>query len=170
MSEKQLQLLRKGKEVKLDDETTIQLSPKADNEKRLSASVKMLLITSIAIDGGLTFLIIKGLQKLAKMQEENQKQQESQKYLAELQKLKGFLQSKAEQYPNNKQIITDLNIVGKEISNVQTRVSENQEKNEDTVSLKVGDRDLFEDVNQKKEEEKRNEEDTRKSQSFSRGR
>ncbi|WP_312299230.1 DUF3945 domain-containing protein [Chryseobacterium sp.] len=170
LSEKQLQMLRKGKEVKLDDETTIQLSPKADNEKGLSASVKMLLITSIAIDGGLTFLILKGIQKLAKMQEENQKQQESQKYLVELQKLKGFLQSKAEQYPDNKQIITDLNIVGKEISNVQTKVSENQEKNEDTVSLKVGDPDLFEDANQKKEEEKRNEEDTRKSQSFSRGR
>lgn len=172
LSEKQLQLLRKGKEVKLDDETTIQLSPKADNEKNLSASVKVLLITSLALDGGITFLIIKGIQKLAKMQEENHKQHESQKYLTELQKLKSFLQSKAEQYPDNKQIITDLNIVGKEISNVQAGVSENQnqEKNDDTVRLKVGDPDLFEDANQKKEEERRNEEDNRKSTSFSRGR
>lgn len=172
LSEKQLQLLRKGKEIKLDDETTIQLSPKADNEKNLSASVKVLLITSLALDGGITFLIIKGIQKLAKMQEENRKQHESQKYLTELQKLKSFLQSKAEQYPDNKQIITDLNIVGKEISNVQAGVSENQnhEKDDDTVRLKVGDPDLFEDANQKKEEERRNEEDSRKSSSFSRGR
>ena len=172
LSEKQLQLLRKGKEVKLDDVTTIQLSPKADNEKNLSASVKVLLITSLALDGGITFLIIKGIQKLAKMQEENRKQHESQKYLTELQKLKSFLQSKAEQYPDNKQIIADLNIVGKEISNVQAGVSENQnqEKNDDTVRLKVGDPDLFEDANQKKEEERRNEEDSRKSTSFSRGR
>ncbi|BFO65418.1 hypothetical protein [Chryseobacterium sp. KCF3-3] len=172
LSEKQLQLLRKGKEVKLDDETTIQLSPKADNEKNLSASVKVLLITSLALDGGITFLIIKGIQKLAKMQEENRKQHESKKYLTELQKLKSFLQSKAEQYPDNKQIIADLNIVGKEISNVQGKVSEtqNQEKNDDTVRLKVGDPDLFEDANQKKEEKRRNEEDSRKSTSFSRGR
>lgn len=172
LSEKQLQLLRKGKEIKLDDETTIQLSPKADNEKNLSASVKVLLITSLALDGGITFLIIKGIQKLAKMQEENRKQHESQKYLTELQKLKSFLQSKAEQYPDNKQIIVDLNIVGKEISNVQAAVSENQnqEKNDDTVRLKVGDPDLFEDANQTKEEERRNEEDSRKSTPFSRGR
>ncbi|MBB4807251.1 hypothetical protein HNP38_002555 [Chryseobacterium defluvii] len=172
LSEKQLQLLRKGKEIKLDDETTIQLSPKADNEKNLSASVKVLLITSLALDGGITFLIIKGIQKLAKIQEENHKQHESQKYLTELQKLKSFLQSKAEQYPDNKQIITDLNIVGKEISNVQAAVSENQnqEKNDDAVRLKGGDPDLFEDANQKKEEERRNEEDSRKSTSFSRGR
>lgn len=172
LSEKQLQLLRKGKEIKLDDETTIQLSPKADNEKNLSASVKVLLITSLALDGGITFLIIKGIQKLAKMQEENRKQHESQKYLTELQKLKSFLQSKAEQYPDNKQIISDLNIVGKEISNVQAAVSEtqNQEKNDDAVRLKVGDPDLFEDANQKKESERRNEEDSRKSTSFSRGR
>src|SRR5690606_1334425 len=115
---------------------------------------------------------IKGIQKLAKMQEENQKQQESQKYLAELQKLKGFLQSKAEQYPDNKQIITDLNIVGKEISNVQARSPEYQvwEKNDETVRLKVNDRDVYEDASRKKEEEKRSEEQSQKSQSFSRGR
>ena len=104
------------------------------------------------IDGGITFMMIKGIQKLAKMQEENKKQLESQKYLVELQKLKSFLQSKAEQYPDNKKIISDLNVVSKEISNVQSKNTE-QEKNDDTVRLKVNDRDTYEDANRKKEEE-----------------
>ncbi|WP_312752194.1 hypothetical protein [Epilithonimonas hominis] len=172
LSEKQLQQLRKGKEVKLDDETTIQLSPKADNEKKLSTSVKALLITSVMIDGGITFMFIKGIQRLARMQEENKKQMESQKYLLELQKLKGFLQSKAEQYPDNKKIISDLNIVSKEISNVQSKNPEHQkqEKNDDSVRLKVNDRDTYEDANRKKEEQKEIVEQEKTQFSFKRGR
>lgn len=173
LSEKQLQQLRKGKEVKLDDETTIQLSPKADNEKKLSSSVKALLITSVIIDGGITFMLVKGIQKLAKMQEENKKQLESQKYLMELQKLKGFLQSKAEQYPDNKKIISDLNVVSKEISNVQSKNSEHQkqEKKDDTIRLKVNDRDTYEDANRKKEEQKETiEQEKTQSSPFKRGR
>lgn len=174
ISEKQLQMLRKGKEVKLDDETTIQLSPKAENEKKLSSSAKALLITSIAFDGGITFLIIKGIQQLAKMEEENRKQQESQKYLAELQKLKGYLQTKAEQYPDNKKITTDLNVVSNEISSVQKRNSDNhvQEKNDNSAGLKVNDRDMYEDANRKKEEEQKTskEQENEKSRSSGRGR
>lgn len=171
LSEKQLQQLRKGKEVKLDDETTIQLSPKADNDKKLSSSVKALLITSVMIDGGITFMLIKGIQKLAKMQEDNRKQLESWKYLDELQKLKGFLQSKAEQYPDNKKIISDLNVVSKEISNIQSKNPEyqKQEKNDDTVRLNVNDRDTYEDANRKKEEEIIEEEKSQSS-AFKRGR
>lgn len=173
LSEKQLQQLRKGKEVKLDDETTIQLSPKADNDKKLSASVKALLITSVMIDGGITFMLIKGIQKLAKMQEDNRKQLESRKYLDELQILKCFLQSKAEQYPGNKKIISDLNIVSKEISNIQSKNPEHQkqEKKDDTVRLKVNDRDTYEDANRKKEEERELiEEEKSQSSAFKRGR
>lgn len=173
LSEKQLQQLRKGKEVKLDDETSIQLSPKADNDKKLSASVKALLITSIMIDGGITFMLIKGIQKLARMQEENKKQQESRKYLIELQKLKGFLQSKAEQYPDNKKIISDLNVVSKEISNVQSKNPEHQkpEKKDDTVRLKVNDRDTYEDANRKKEVQNDiSEQEKTQSSTFKRGR
>ena len=171
LSEKQLQQLRKGKEVKLDDETTIQLSPKADNDKKLSSSVKALLITSVMIDGGITFMLIKGIQKMAKMQEDNRKQLESWKYLDELQKLKGFLQSKAEQYPDNKKIISDLNVVSKEISNIQSKNPEyqKQEKNDDTVRLNVNDRDTYEDANRKKEEEIIEEEKSQSS-AFKRGR
>lgn len=123
LSEKQLQQLRKGKEVKLDDET------------------------------------------------DNRKQLESWKYLDELQKLKGFLQSKAEQYPDNKKIISDLNVVSKEISNIQSKNPEyqKQEKNDDTVRLNVNDRDTYEDANRKKEEEIIEEEKSQSS-AFKRGR
>ncbi|KUJ56412.1 hypothetical protein [Chryseobacterium aquaticum] len=172
ISEKQLQQLRKGKELKLDDETTIQISPVSKNEAKLSASSKSLLILSLAVDGGLSFLIIKGIQKLARMQEENKLQKESTRYQIELQKLKAHLQSKSEQYPDNKNIITDLNIVSKEISASQSSLNENtnKEKEKSDINLQVNDPDMYEDANQKKEEEKRDAEEASRSTSHSRGR
>ncbi len=172
ISEKQLQQLRKGKELKLDDETTIQISPASKNEAKLSASSKSLLILSLATDGGLSFLIIKGIQKLARMQEENQLQKESIRYQVELQKLKAHLKSKSEQYPDNKNIITDLNIVSKEISASQSSLNENtnKEKEKSNINLQVNDPDMYQDANQKKEEEKRNAEEASRSTSHSRGR
>ncbi|WP_308004570.1 hypothetical protein [uncultured Chryseobacterium sp.] len=172
ISEKQLQQLRKGKELKLDDETTIQISPASKNEAKLSASSKSLLILSLATDGGLSFLIIKGIQKLARMQEENQLQKESIRYQVELQKLKAHLKSKSEQYPDNKNIITDLNIVSKEISASQSSLNENtnKEKEKSNINLQVNDPDMYQDANQKKEEEKRDAEEASRSTSHSRGR
>lgn len=172
ISEKQLQQLRKGKELKLDAETTIQISPASKNEAKLSASSKSLLILSLATDGGLSFLIIKGIQKLARMQEENQLQKESIRYQVELQKLKAHLKSKSEQYPDNKNIITDLNIVSKEISASQSSLNENtnKEKEKSNINLQVNDPDMYQDANQKKEEEKRDAEEASRSTSHSRGR
>ena len=172
ISEKQLQQLRKGKELKLDDETTIQISPASKNEAKLSASSKSLLILSLATDGGLSFLIIKGIQKLARMQEENQLQKESIRYQVELQKLKAHLKSKSEQYPDNKNIITDLNIVSKEISASQSSLNENtnKEKEKSNINLQVNDPDMYQDANQKTEEEKRDAEEASRSTSHSRGR
>lgn len=172
ISEKQLQQLRKGKELKLDDETTIQISPASKNEAKLSASSKSLLILSLATDGGLSFLIIKGIQKLARMQEENQLQKESIRYQVELQKLKAHLKSKSEQYPDNKNIITDLNIVSKEISASQSSLNENtnKEKEKSNINLQVNDPDMYQNANQKKEEEKRDAEEASRSTSHSRGR
>lgn len=171
LSDKQLELLRKGKEVKLDDELTVQISPKADNEAKLRASSRTLLITSFAIDGGLTFLLVKSIQRLHRMVEENRKQKEHSLYKTELEKMKSFLQSKAEQYPDNKKIISDLNVVSKELSNVKSTTSagKQQEKADDSVRLKVNDYDTYEDANRKKEEEKREFEEQRE-ESKSRGR
>lgn len=172
ISEKQLQLLRKGKELKLDDDTTIQISPSAKNEVKLSASAKSLLILSIALDGGLSFLMIKGVQKLAKMKEENKLQKESTRYQTELHKLKAHLQSKSQQYPDNKAIISDLNIVNKEISLSQPTLTENHNKLDERqhINLQVNDPDMYEDANKKKDQEKQNFADSTKSSTYSRGR
>lgn len=172
ISEKQLQLLRKGKELKLDDETIIQISPSANNDVKLSASSKSLLILSIAVDGGLSFLIIKGIQKLAKMREENQLQKESTRYQTELLKLKAHLQSKSEQYPDNKAIISDLNIVNREISVSQPALSKNNSKVDErqNINLQVNDPDMYQDSNKKKDQEKQIFDDSSKSSTYSRGR
>ncbi|OCA69125.1 hypothetical protein BBI01_18125 [Chryseobacterium artocarpi] len=172
ISEKQLQLLRKGKELKLDDETIIQISPSANNDVKLSASSKSLLILSIAVDGGLSFLIIKGIQKLAKMREENQLQKESTRYQTELLKLKAHLQSKSEQYPDNKAIISDLNIVNREISVSQPALSKNNSKVDErqNINLQVNDQDMYQDNNKRKDQEKQISDDSSKSSTYSRGR
>ena len=156
LTDKQLELLRKGKEVKLDDELTVQVSAKADNENKLRSSSKSLLITSLAIDGGISYLLITGVQRLHRMIEENRKQKEHSMYKNELEKLKSFLHTKAQQYPDDKKIVNDINIVGREISKVQSAntAGKPQEKNDDTVRLKVNDYDIYEDANRKKEEEK----------------
>lgn len=171
ISEKQLQLLRKGKELKLDDDTIIQISPSAKNDLKLSANSRSLLILSIVVDGGLSFLIIKGIQKLAKMREENQLQKESTRYQTELLKLKAHLQSKSEQYPDNKAIISDLNIVNREISASQSTISENNKVDErQNINLQVNDPDMYQDSNRKKDQEKQIFDDSSKSSTYSRGR
>lgn len=154
LSKEQLEKLRKGKQVNLDGETIIQISPKAQNEKKLTSNARNLLLLSIAVDGGLSFMILKGIQKLKQLEREKTKQLESSKYEVELQKLKGLLETKSGQYPENKKIISDLNIVGKELSDISLSKPKDkvQEKSKNTSDLKVVDRNLFEEARRDKEE------------------
>lgn len=156
LTDQQLQQLREGKEVDLDDDLTIQLSPKSQNEAKLTSNQKRLLLASVLLDGGMTFLIVRFVQKLNSMAEKKQQQIESNKYTVELQKLKGYLQSKAQQYPDNAKIKNDINIVGKEINSINVvnkSVEQSNKASQTTVRLQVNDRDTYEDANAKIEKE-----------------
>lgn len=155
--------LKKGMEVEVDEETTVQLSPKASNPARMTSNNKGLLLVSIGVDGGMSYLLVKGVQRLHRMIKEREHQTNSAKYKAELEHMKKFLETKVQQYPRNKEIVGNLNIVGKELSDVKTRrVSDTkQQKNDTSVRLDVNDSDIYRMANQK---EKRTEKEERKQE------
>lgn len=153
LTEEQLKNLKKGKEIKLDEETTIQLSPKADNPARVTSNNRMLLLASLAADGGVSYLIVKGVQRLHRMIKEKQRQTQGAKYKNELEQMQKFLETKAKEYPQNKEIVSNLNIVDKEISDVTTRRASvtKQQKNDTSVRIDVNDPDIYKSANRKQE-------------------
>ena len=102
---------------------------------------------------------------------EREKPEEVNRYKIELKKLQSFLQDKIDQYPEiAKEITENLNIVSKELNNVNS-ISPYEKQiskggNSD-IQLNVNDRDLFEDANRMREEQKETEE-IQKSRGFRR--
>ena len=94
------------------------------------------------------------------------------RYKAELQKLRSFLQDKIDQFPEiAKEIANDLNIVSKEINtinNISQNKSNSSKLGQSEVQLNVNDPDLFQDANRKRDEELDLEENREKSRGFKR--
>lgn len=133
LSKKQTELLKKGKEVDLDDELSVQLSPNAMNEANLKATARTLLVVSLAIDGGISALVVRGIVKLARMVEENQKQIEHSKLAAELQKMELIKKAKTSELYSTKAVANNSEKrqadSGKDISEkVQPTFSESQKE------------------------------------------
>src|SRR5690606_14743141 len=115
LSELQKKKLRNGEVVSLPGNTAVQVSP-ANAKNGFFASNKNVLVTSIILDGGISFLLIKAAQLLLK---ENQKKQMEQLqdmqyykgYKDALEKLQSQLQERSAQYPSDTKIADDLSIV-----------------------------------------------------------
>ena len=94
------------------------------------------------------------------------------RYKTELQKLKNFLMDKIDQYPEiAKEIEKDINIVSREINTVN-RISRDEKqiskrKNSD-VQLNVNDKDLYEDANRNRDEQKEELQEREKPRGFRR--
>ena len=102
---------------------------------------------------------------------EREKPEEVNRYKIELKKLQSFLQDKIDQYPEiAKEITENLNIVSKELNNVNSISPDekqiSKEGNSD-IQLNVNDRDLYEDANRMREEQEETEE-IQKSRGFRR--
>lgn len=153
LTPEQIRNLKLGKPISLEDDTTVQLSPKADNPAKITSNTRNLLLASLALDGGLSFLIVKSVERIRSMIENDEKQKESNLYQTELEKMKSFLLTKSAQYPDNKKIVVNLNIVGKELANVRANNATHihQEKADSKVRLNVNGPDVFEDANKEKE-------------------
>ena len=94
------------------------------------------------------------------------------RYKAELQKLRSFLQDKIDQFPEiAKEIANDLNIVSQEINTLNSisQIKSNSSKlGQSEVQLNVKDPDLYQDANRKRDEELDLEENREKSRGFKR--
>ena len=97
---------------------------------------------------------------------------ETNRYKAELQKLRSFLQDKIDQFPEiAKEIANDLNIVSVEINTINS-ISQNKsnssKQGQSEVQLNVNDPDLYQDANRKRDEELDLEENREKLRGFKR--
>lgn len=93
--------------------------------------------------------------------------EESRKYKAQLELLKGFLQDKIDKFPEvAKYIANDMNIVSKNINKIDDATpneEQAQEQKNTRIQLNVNDPDLYQDANREREEEwEENQEQERK--------
>ena len=94
------------------------------------------------------------------------------RYKVELQKLKNFLIDKIDQYPEiAKEIEKDINIVSREINTVN-RISRDEKqiskRKNSEVQLNVNDKDLYEDANRNRDEQKEELQEREKPRGFRR--
>jgi hypothetical protein len=155
LTSSQIRDLKKGKEVKLDDDTTVELSPKSKEKSGLSSNTRMLLLTSLAFDGGLSFLIIKGVQKLNSMRLEHKQQQQTASFANGLENMKSVLESKISQSPNDQALKDKLKAVSKEITEdreTKTRAGKpiQEANNNSGVLIAKGDDHYLHDKNNEK--------------------
>lgn len=103
------------------------------------------------------FDFIKNARELTAIIADKKEPEELNRYKNELLKLKGFLQDKADKFPEiAKEIFNDMNVVSREIDSVNS-ISANQKQisksgNSD-IQLNVNDQDMYEDANRDREEQ-----------------
>ena len=94
------------------------------------------------------------------------------RYKTELQKLKNFLMDKIDQYPEiAKEIEKDINIVSREINTVNSISPDEKQiskRKNSEVQLNVNDKDLYEDANRNRDEQKEELQEREKPRGFRR--
>jgi hypothetical protein len=107
LTEKNKKDLKDGKVVDLENDTQIQISSTEKNQIR---SNKNLLVASMLLDGGISYLLYTGISALIN-ESKLEKQKEtsySHGYMEALKKVQNDLERKATTYPNDKTIQNDL--------------------------------------------------------------
>ena len=118
------------------------------------------------------FDLIRNARELTAIIADNKDVVEINRYKTELQKLKNFLMDKIDQYPEiAKEIEKDINIVSREINTVN-RISRDEKqiskRKNSEVQLNVNDKDLYEDANRNRDEQKEELQEREKPRGFRR--
>lgn len=164
LTEEQKRKLKKGQVVEMADGTSLQTSP-ANAKNSFLQSNRKLLIASMLLDGGMSFFLIKGIQLLTNLAD--RKKQEDQLYnkgyREALAKVQADLERKAKEFPNNKEILQDLNTVKEEVGRTATTNTYNdvEEKNVNEIKAVVNDPELDDNAEREQKEDaaQRKEED-----------
>jgi hypothetical protein len=137
LSPRQKKRYQEGEEVSMADGTRIQASPASEATLR---SNRNLFVASILLDGGLSYVLYRGVEALVKAGE-RQKQQEniySKGYMDALHKVQRDLEQKQAQFPNDREIARDLDVLREEIR----RTEETPDRKVNAVKAKVNDPEL----------------------------
>ncbi|MCT4122267.1 hypothetical protein HZP71_06355 [Elizabethkingia anophelis] len=119
------------------------------------------------------FDFIKNARELTAIIADKKNTEELNRYIAELLKLKSFLQDKIVQFPEMaKEITNDLNIVSKEfntVAGISEKQNHSQKQEKSNVQLNVNDPDVYQDANRMRaEESQEQDEEIQKSRGFRR--
>lgn len=118
------------------------------------------------------FDFIKNATELTAIIADKKDTEELNRYKNELLKLKSYLLEKIDQYPEiAKEIMNDLSIVSREINSVNS-ISKNQKQSskadDSGIQLNVNDRDVYQDANQRRDDDQEHDEEVEKSRKFRR--
>ncbi|MEG1589637.1 hypothetical protein [Chryseobacterium sp.] len=118
------------------------------------------------------FDFVKNATELTAIIADKKDMEELNRYKNELLKLKSYLLDKTNQYPEiAKEITNDLSIVSREINTVNS-IEMNQKQiskaNDSDIQLNVNDPDIYQDANQRRDDEQEFEEEIEKSRKFRR--
>lgn len=156
LTEEQKKKLKKGQVVELPDGTAIQTAP-ANAKNGFIQSNRKLLIASMLLDGGMSFFLIKGIQLITERvnQKKNENELYNKGYREALAKVQADLERKAKEFPNNKEILEDLNIVKGEFNRTATANTYNdaEEKNINETKAVVNDPELDDNAERKQQED-----------------
>lgn len=143
--------LERGEEITTSDGNKVKYSPQ--KQTFVQANNKRLLIASLLLDGGLSYLIVKAVDHFTN--KETNKAGVDKEYIKELEKLKNDIDNKIRQTDDKKEL-TDIKAhINKEIEKVSItpyQEKDLEQRQEDTLSNKVDDKEQ-----QKTEELKENE-------------
>ncbi|SHM72732.1 hypothetical protein SAMN05444360_11695 [Chryseobacterium carnipullorum] len=118
------------------------------------------------------FDFIKNATELTAIIADKNDTEELNRYKDELLKLKSYLLDKIDQYPEiAKEITNDLSIVSREINTVNSIATNHKQisKADDSgIQLNVNDPDVYQDANQRRDDEQEHEEEVEKSRRFRR--
>jgi len=121
LTQKMMDDLRAGREIEMINGTKLKMSPASENGILSNRNV---LILSLFLDGGLSFMILKAVQAITKLNKEKQEkqteQQYNQGYMDALDKVYQDLSKAQNKFPMDKNIDDDIKIVKDEIDRVNT--------------------------------------------------
>ena len=147
LEEGQKQKLKEGKKIDVGEGTQLQASPASSNGFNTNRAA---LVASVLFDGGISYVLIKGVGSLlGRLNKDTRDQDEElyrKKYLDAVKSIQRDLLHKLKKYPNDPDIKHDLEILNKELSSPTLHQKVN------SLKSKVNDHDL-EGHAAKKEEE-----------------
>jgi hypothetical protein len=145
LTKAQQESLERGEEITTSDGSKVKYSPQ--KQTFVQANNKRLLIASLILDGGLSYLLIKAVDHFSRKEET--KTGVDKEYIKELEKLKNEIDNKIRKTDDKKELTEIKDYINKEIDKVSVTPYQErdlEQRREDTLSNQVDDNEKKQDV------------------------